>query len=232
MSKIVSPILIRCKNVPNYINNLHIKLNKNNSYLTYNKFFNIILSFIYLFKLKIIKNKIFSNKLVYLYCNYYDFYNIHISLVFYKLKLKYLIQINKKLLLLSNYLNYFIKFNLHKFDYFIFPLIKKFKYNSKNIHHLITSIKNFIKFSKNFKKKIINFINSLLRQHKLKKNSEVIQGVKCIYSGCLYKNSKRKSFKYTKGNTSTTYIMSNILYSKKTLKTNRGLIGIKLWIYK
>ncbi|EAN30391.1 Ribosomal protein S3 domain protein (apicoplast) [Theileria parva strain Muguga] len=232
MSKIVSPLLLRFKNIPNYLNTIHIKLNNNKHYLTYFKFFQLLLNFIYLFKTKIGKYKNFSNKLLYINSNYYDFFSVHISLIFYNLKKnKALLFLYKNIIKLSNYINYFIKFNLYASNYFVFIHMKKLKYYKNNIYYVITSIKNFIEKNKNFKVRIIYFINSLFKSDKYNRKINII-GAKCLYSGCLYKNSKKKSFKYARGNTSLSFVMSNVVYAKKSVKTDNGMVGIKVWLYR
>nr|AXX76211.1 ribosomal protein S3 [Babesia duncani] len=229
MSKIISPLLVRNKNIKNYLNNIHIKVYKKLNNLNYFKFFQILLNFIYLFKIKISKYKFINKKLLYINCNYYDFYNFNININLLKLPKSRNSFLFYKMYTLSTYINYYIKFYLYSFNLFLWVLIKYPKHFNTNPFYILYTIKKFIIFSGRYSAKIINFFNYLIS---IKYNNYYnIKGLKCVYSGCLNKGgSKKKIYRYTVGLMSTSSVEDNILYIKDTITTSKGVIGIKLWI--
>nr|QKG04094.1 ribosomal protein S3 [Babesia gibsoni] len=231
MTKSISPLIFRYTIFTNYINTAHIKLNKNFNYLTYFKFFQLILNIIHLYKKKINNFKINKNFL-YFKLYYIDFSNICIYLNFFKtLNKKYIIYNYNKLYNLTIYINYFIKYNIYiYYNIFIWLFIIYKKYIYYNKFYIIKTIKQYLLKYNNYYIKIIKFCDKILKTY-YKNYKYKLKSLKLIYSGCLTKGGdKKKIFKYINGNVPTSSISSNINYITDSINTYNGTIGIKCWL--
>ncbi|GIX66438.1 hypothetical protein BcabD6B2_58750 (apicoplast) [Babesia caballi] len=230
MTKSISPIIFRYNIFSNYINKAHIKLNKNLNYINYFKFFQLLLNIIYLYKNKVSTSDI-KNKFLYFKCSNIDFYNICIDITCSKIKNRKDILYNYNILHnLTNYINYFITYNLYTYNklfVWLFITYTKNLYNNK--FYIIKYIKYYLlKYSKYYIK-IVKFCNKILRNNM--KSVYNIRSIKLIYSGCLKKGgNKKKTFNYTKGNIPISSIKSNIDYISDYVSTHKGVIGIKCWL--
>lgn len=224
MSKTVSPITLRFKITPNYIHNIHL----NKSFPLF-KFFQFILNFLYLFKNKTYKP--FKKKFLHIICNYYDFHNISLSVVCSKFfKKEHFLKTYSKIIKIFFYINYFIKFYLYKLNFFVWVRLNKLKKPNSSPLHLIHTITNFVKTGKYFKNNIVKFLGILLQT---KSNIRgTLKGVKCICSGCLNRGgSKKKTYKYIKGDLPLSRLTANIVLTKQAVKTRKGIIGVQLWTH-
>ncbi|KAK1932132.1 rps3 (apicoplast) [Babesia divergens] len=194
MTKVISPLIFRYNIFSNYINSVHIKIYKNLNYLSYFKFFQIILNIIHIYKNKLYNFKIKKNFLYFKY-NYIDFYNICIYLNFYKLNYKKYLLYNYNIIYnLTLYINYFIKYNLYFYNKIFIWLFITYKTNFYyNKFYIIKYIKYCISKFSNYYIKINKFCTKILKES-YKTSNYNLKSIKIIYKGCLNKGGSKKNF--------------------------------------
>ncbi|GFE55966.1 ribosomal protein S3 (apicoplast) [Babesia ovis] len=231
MTKSISPIIFRSNLFLNSINKIHIKINKNLTYLNHFKFFQVLLNTIYMYK-KTLKKIQINTKFLYFTCSYIDIYNICLNICFYDISrnTKDLIKSYKFMYVFNRSLNYFMSYKIHKNkSLFIWTVISYVKNKINNKFYILHNIKYYLLKSSNSYYKIISFCSKILNMNI--KNKCDILGIKIKYSGCLQKGgNKKKVFSYTKGDVPICTISKNVDYISGHINTYKGAIGIKCWM--